>query len=333
MRINDACGDVAAFFLDDKVNTAFSHRHVEIFRLLMRTGSATQTARIMATSQSTVSRDLAVFERSLGFKLFERTGGKLVPTRKSAVIYAEVERSYHGLDRVLETVNQLRESPGGLLKITAAQSFSQSLLASIYRRFRQRHSSASILVDERSVDLIDDWQSVESSDVVFVTDVKPPLSSHFERVLRSEAVCVAPDGHPILAQARVSLRELARWPLVQAEQGSHGMDLLRAAFRRNGLAWRPAVQAASVNTLLSFVRHGIGITVIDSLSASAAGPGLSLRPVDASLPFDLALRRSATRYASVLVDDFVDYVYETAEVVARDLGARGVDMFVYNPSV
>ncbi|WP_279613028.1 LysR substrate-binding domain-containing protein [Burkholderia vietnamiensis] len=310
-----------------------SHRHIEIFRLLMQSGSATQTARILSTSQSTISRELAIFERSLGFKLFERTGGRLVPTRKSAVIYAEVERSYQGLDRLLETVNQLRESPAGVLKITAGQSFSQSLLASIYRRFRQRHNAATILVDERQIDLIDDWQSVESADVVFVTDIKPPLSSRFEQVLRSEAVCVAPDGHPILAQARVPLRELARWPLVQADQRSHGMDLLRSAFRRDGLAWKPIAQAASVNTLLSFVRHGIGITVIDPLSASAAGPGLSLRPVDAVLPFDLALRRSASRYASVLVDDFVDYVYETVEIVARDLGARGVDMRVYNPGM
>lgn len=313
------------------MSTAFSHRHVEIFRLLIRTGSATQTARILATSQSTVSRDLAIFERSLGFKLFDRTGGKLVPTRKSAVIYAEIERSYQGLDRVLETVNQLRESPAGILKITAVQSFSQSLLGSIYRRFRQRHSSASILVDERSVDLVDDWQSVESADVVFVADVRPPLSLQFECVLKSEAVCVAPDGHPILSERRVSLRELARWPLIHADQRSPAMDLLRSAFLRNDLAWRPAAQAGSVNTLLSFVRHGIGIAVVDPLSALAAGPGLSLRPVDASLPFDLALRRSSARYASVLVDDFVDYVYEIAEKVASDLGSKGIDIRVYNP--
>lgn len=54
---------------------AVNLRHIEIFHAVMTTGNLTEAAQMLHTSQPTVSRELARFEKVLGLKLFERTRG------------------------------------------------------------------------------------------------------------------------------------------------------------------------------------------------------------------------------------------------------------------
>lgn len=59
---------------------AVNLRHIEIFHAVMTAGNLTEAARLLHTSQPTVSRELARFEKVLGLTLFERTRGRLHPT-------------------------------------------------------------------------------------------------------------------------------------------------------------------------------------------------------------------------------------------------------------
>ena len=79
-----------------------SHRHLEVFRALMLSGSATAAAQMLFSSQPTVSRELARMESLLGYALFERAQGRLRPTARALSLWAEVQRSWQGLDRVVE---------------------------------------------------------------------------------------------------------------------------------------------------------------------------------------------------------------------------------------
>src|SRR5256885_16925773 len=77
-----------------------SHRHLEVFRALMLSGSATAAAQMLFSSQPTVSRELARLESLLGYALFERAQGRLRPTARALRLWAEGRRSWQGLDRV-----------------------------------------------------------------------------------------------------------------------------------------------------------------------------------------------------------------------------------------
>lgn len=72
---------------------AVNLRHIEIFHAVMTTGNLTEAARMLHTSQPTVSRELARFEKVLGLQLFERTRGRLQPTVQGLRLFEEVQRS------------------------------------------------------------------------------------------------------------------------------------------------------------------------------------------------------------------------------------------------
>ncbi len=65
---------------------AVNLRHIEIFHAVMTTGNLTEAARMPHTSQPTVSRELARFEKVLGLRLFERTRGRLRPDGAGACV-------------------------------------------------------------------------------------------------------------------------------------------------------------------------------------------------------------------------------------------------------
>lgn len=72
---------------------AVNLRHIEIFHAVMTTGNLTEAARMLHTSQPTVSRELARFEKVLGLTLFSRTRGRLQPTVQGLRLFEEVQRS------------------------------------------------------------------------------------------------------------------------------------------------------------------------------------------------------------------------------------------------
>lgn len=83
---------------------AVNLRHIEIFHAVMTTGNLTEAARMLHTSQPTVSRELARFEKVLGLTLFSRTRGRLQPTvggyvclkRSSALVRSGQNRQRRG---------------------------------------------------------------------------------------------------------------------------------------------------------------------------------------------------------------------------------------------
>ena len=65
-------------------------RHIEIFHAVYVNGSVSGAARALNVSQPSVSKMLRHAESLLGFQLFQRTNGRLVPTEDAHTLFTEV---------------------------------------------------------------------------------------------------------------------------------------------------------------------------------------------------------------------------------------------------
>src|SRR3546814_15867250 len=65
-------------------------RQMEVFHAIMQTGSVTAAARVLHVTQPAVSAVLKHCEEQLGLKLFERTGGRLQPTREAQALFPAI---------------------------------------------------------------------------------------------------------------------------------------------------------------------------------------------------------------------------------------------------
>ena len=100
-------------------------RSLECLRAIIVTGSATAAARQLGLTQPAVSRLLGVLERSIGFQLFERRKGRLVPTEEARTLCQEVDIAMQSIDRVAQLARNLRNADFGELSIVSPPSFAE----------------------------------------------------------------------------------------------------------------------------------------------------------------------------------------------------------------
>ena len=74
--------------------------HLDLFRAVLRHGGMTRAAAALGIGQPHVSRAMAQLEADLGFALFVRGHGSVLPTQEGEAFAREVERTYAGLDHL-----------------------------------------------------------------------------------------------------------------------------------------------------------------------------------------------------------------------------------------
>ena len=127
----------------------FSFRHVEVFRAVLASGSATGAAQLLHTSQPTISRELARFEHLTQLSLFKRAGGRLVPTEQARMLGEEIEHAYIGLERIASATDAIRHFSEGQLSIACLPALSHALLPRACRDFRALHGGVSVKIVAR----------------------------------------------------------------------------------------------------------------------------------------------------------------------------------------
>ncbi|HEX9859258.1 MAG TPA: LysR family transcriptional regulator, partial [Paracoccaceae bacterium] len=119
-------------------------RQLEIFRAIMRDGTLTAAANSLGVSQPAVSKLLHHLEDQLGYHLFERRGGRLVPTPEAHLLYDDADRVFRELEVLRDLARRVGERKVGLLRIGASLSVVWSLLPQALADFRATHPTVRV---------------------------------------------------------------------------------------------------------------------------------------------------------------------------------------------
>src|SRR3546814_10448318 len=119
----------------------------------MLTGTITAAAKLLNISQPAATRLLLRAEDQLGYRLFDRVKGRLVPTREGQVLHAESERIISGLENLRKLSRNLGAATSGHLRIAASPALCVDLVPLAIARFRHKHADVSfeVATDRQSV--------------------------------------------------------------------------------------------------------------------------------------------------------------------------------------
>ena len=121
-------------------------RHIEVFQAVMETGSMSAAARLIHLTQSAVSRSVANAELQLGYPLFHRVGGRLVPTTEALALFEESSAIFERLESLKRTAHHLKSGEQGLLRIAAIPAVCHKLLPDALARFHHTHPNVTVEV-------------------------------------------------------------------------------------------------------------------------------------------------------------------------------------------
>lgn len=301
---------------------AINLRHIEIFHAVMTAGNLTEAAGLLRTSQPTVSRELARFEKLIGLQLFERSRGRLYPTVQGLRLFEEVQRSWYGLDRILNAAESLREFRQGELSIACLPVFSQSFLPRLIQPFLARYPELSLNIVPQESPLLEEWLSAQRHDLGLTENVSTPAGTERQTLLTLNEVCVLPAGHKLAGKAELTPQDFAGENYISLSRTDSYRQLLDSLFQEHDVKRRMVVETHSAASVCAMVQAGAGVSVVNPLTAlDYHERGVVVRRFSVAVPFTVSLIRPLHRPASALVSAFSDHLQRSMHLYSDPLNA------------
>lgn len=130
--------------------------NLESFVRSAETGSFSAAARRLALTPAAVSRNVAMLERNIGVRLFQRSTRKLTLTEAGERFLEAIGGNLEALQAAIASVGADQGEPAGVLKVSMAPSFGMTHLLPLLPAFRARYPQVrpEWHLENRSVDLI-----------------------------------------------------------------------------------------------------------------------------------------------------------------------------------
>ena len=130
---------------------------VSEFVAVAETESFTTAASRLSISTAQVSRQVSALERRLDTKLFYRTTRKVALTEEGTLYYRHCRQVLDGLEEAERALSRLKDTPQGLLKLTAPVAYGEKYILPLVNDFMIIHPSIEIDVEltNRQVNLVD----------------------------------------------------------------------------------------------------------------------------------------------------------------------------------
>ena len=286
------------------------HRHIEVFRAIMLAGGVTGAAGLLFTSQPTVSRELARLEQLLGYALFERVQGRLRPNARALALWDEVQRSWQGLDRVIERAAALGRPQGARISVLSMPALSHALLPAALARMQAAHGPVAVSVATQEAPLLQEWMAAQRYDLGLVEQGEVPPGVRAVALPPVDEVAVLPAQHPLAGKKRLQPRDFADLPFISLADGDPYRAQIDQVFAQAKVARQMLLETHSAVAVCAMVQQGLGVAIVNPLTARAcAGAELVVRPLAFSIPFQLQallpLHRAAVQEVEWLVDALV----------------------------
>ncbi|EPB7499543.1 LysR family transcriptional regulator [Klebsiella aerogenes] len=274
-------------------------RHLEIFYAVMTCGSLSRAAESLNISQPAASKVLKNAELKLGFKLFQRVRGKLLPSSEALTLFEKAQSIYQDLDNLRLLADNLARDPRAKITLGCLPSLGLSLVPELVTDFYQQNSNLVMTLttehtetlvkklDLREIDLALTLQPVQQGEIITTLIAEVPLV-YIDRDYR---------------QGAVDIKEIdqQRW----ISPGPHSLSAAIAT-RRDFSTTRLNVQTYYMAT--EFVKRGIGCSITDIFSARHNLSPEMIHPITPPMKINLCLLRRADVSLSPITQKFVVFL-------------------------
>jgi DNA-binding transcriptional LysR family regulator len=251
-----------------------SLRALECLVAVADTGSITQAARLLHSSQPAVSHQLAVLERETRARLVHREprGVKLTPAGRAAL--ADARRAIEAAASAVRSARAVGDATGGALRLACAQSLTVPMLAPVIRDWHRRRPEVAISLRESAVpDQLFAFIDSGEADILLVPAPVPECYTATP-VTDEEIVLTTPTGHHLAHAPSVTLRDLDGVPLVHFAPDNGLSGWLDRAFTQAGVRPDPVMRTSVTSAAPQLAAAGLGVAVTPVSAVSAGLPGV-----------------------------------------------------------
>lgn len=299
---------------------ALTHRQLTMFRAIMLHGNLGRAAEVTASSQPTLSRELARLEQVLGFDLFDRVRGRLRPTVRALALMQEVERSFVGLDQIAARAQELRTLSTGRLRLACLPALAHALVPHALLRFAEAAPQAAVSICPEESPWLEQALSEQRYDLGLSETAEAPTGVELRPLLQVNEVAVLPQGHRLGRKAVLEPQDFAGERFISLAAGDPYRRAIDHMFAASGVQRSTCLETASAVAVCALVRRGLGVAIVNPLTAlELSGPDLLIRPLSVGIAFQVSLLLPQVAAPHPLREVLVEAITAAAARLAQPL--------------
>lgn len=281
-------------------------RQLEIFRETIRHQTTVAAAEVLGLSQPAVSTAIKHMEQQLGFRLFDRSGNRLVPTPEALEMYRDSDPIFLMVQSFARKLRSVRDARSGHLRLLATPPIANALVPTALRRFTRTRPDLHVYFDVRRTDGVIEGLETGFADLGVSLEpyARPGLEA--ELIGTGQMVCVFAPNHPLAAQSEIAPAALAPYPVIGFEPGARLGLLLQREFY-GGAAPASSLEVRYSNTACLLAESGLGVALVDSFTGIYGDRyQLDVRPLRPRVPVEAYALYQKARTPKRLVRAFIE---------------------------
>jgi len=226
------------------------------------------TAESLFTAQPGISKQIRMLEDELGLEIFSRSGKHLTHiTPAGEQIIATAGEILHKVQSIKRIAQEFSNQQEGTLSIATTHTQARYALPQIVQDFMRRFPEVILHMQQGTPLQIAEMVADGTVDLAIATEgldqFKELLVMPCYRWNRS---VIVPKNHHLAKVKKLSLKELAEFPLVTYVFGFTGRSKLDEAFAKQNLTPKIAFTAADSDVIKTYVRLGLGVGIVASMA-------------------------------------------------------------------
>lgn len=259
--------------------------------------SVSRAAEALHTTQPGVSKMIRGLEKEIGVEVFVRAGNRLTGLtdagREALVLCERVLQDARALKRLREEVPSENE---GTLRVGTTHVHARYSLIGVTKRFIAVYPKVKLEFTVGSPAQILAGVMAGTIDIALCTLPDPvPKGVVSVEAYDIERCLIVPPRHPLLKAGKLTIENLARWPLITYDSSYTSGSVVQREFQRSGVTPWVVMRAMDASIIKAYVAAGMGIAVLQKMAFDpAVDKDLRALPVDHLFPASsamLSLRR------------------------------------------
>ncbi len=264
------------------------------------------------TSQPGVSHQIKLLEDELEIQIFERSGKKLTAISPAGhAILGHVADLLNHARNIKRAAREFSDSNRGSLTIATTHTQAQFILPPILQGFARQYPQIELRVHQGNPRAMCKLAANNQVDFVIASEV---IDERGELVTipayRWNRYIVVPPKHELTRIEKVSLADLASFPILTYMLGLTGRSQLDKAFQHASLEPRVAFTATNSDVIKTYVRLGMGAGIIAEMARRDDDTDLAF--IDASHLFPDSMIKIGFRHSRHISPYQFDFLHRVA---------------------
>ena len=284
--------------------------------------SISAAAEALHTSQPGVSKQIQMLEDELKLQIFQRNGKRLTgitePGRHIVKLAATVMLEMQNIKRVGDEFAKVET---GTLTIATTHTQARYKLPAAVKQFIENYPHVKLNIHQGNPSQVTAQVASGEADIGIATEA----ISADDRLLclpcyEWNRCVVVPKGHRLLNSERLTLAQIASFPLITYDFAFTGSTIVSKVFHDAGVMPNVVLSAIDADVIKTYVGLGLGVGLIANMAYDEERDKDLVR-IDCSHLFP-----ASTTYLGVRKDAFLrGYLYGFIELLAPKFGRREVD--------